>query len=61
MRQQRIGVNRVGVLLVAGEQEQALAIKPGGQILPAQLHDIMTFSLALAGMQPAGQVGEGKA
>jgi hypothetical protein len=55
MRQQRVGVDGIDIFLVAGEQEQALAVQSGRQVLPAQLHDIVAFALALAGGQAAGQ------
>jgi hypothetical protein len=56
MRQQRVGVDGIDIFLVAGEQEQALAVQSGRQVLPAQLHDIVAFALALAGGQAAGSV-----
>ena len=61
MRQQWVGVNRVHVFLVTGEQEQAVAVQTGCQIFTAKLDDVMTFPLALAGVQAFRQGGERKA
>ena len=53
MRQQRVGVDGIRIFLVAGEQEQALAVQTGREVLPAQLHDIVAFTpLWLAGRPP---------
>ena len=41
MRQQRVSVDGIRIFLVAGEQEQALAVQTGREVLPAQLHDIV--------------------
>ena len=37
MCQQRVGVDGIRIFLVAGEQEQALAVQTGREVLPAQL------------------------
>ncbi len=34
MRQQRVGVDGIRIFLVAGEQEQALAVQTGREVLP---------------------------
>ena len=61
MRQQRISVDSIHIFLVAGEQEQALTVQTGREVLPAQLHDIVAFALAVAGGQAARQRRQAKA
>ena len=45
MRQQWVGVNRVHVFLVTGEQEQAVAVQTGCQIFTDKLDVILLMSV----------------
>jgi hypothetical protein len=51
MGKQRVGIQRVSIFLIAGEQEQRFAVQTGRQIFTAQLHDVMAFTLALQRLQ----------
>lgn len=55
MRQQRIGINSIGIFAVASKQEQRFAVQACRQVLTAKLDDIVAFALTLAGMQVGRQ------
>jgi hypothetical protein len=50
---QRIGVNRVGVLLVAGKEEQRLAVKARRQIFAAELDNVGSLRCLYVTHSPA--------
>ncbi len=61
MRQQRVGVDGIRIFLVAGEQEQALAVQTGREVLPPSCTISWRLPwLWLAG-RPPGSVAEAKA
>lgn len=55
MRQQRIGINSIGIFAVASKQEQRFAVQACRRVLTAKLDDIVAFALTLAGMQVGRQ------
>ncbi len=60
MRQQRVGVDGIRIFLVAGEQEQALAVQTGREVLPPSC--TISWRLpAMAGGQAARQRRRAKA
>jgi hypothetical protein len=44
MRQQRIGVNGVGIFAVASKQEQRFTVQTRRQVFTAKLDDIVAFA-----------------